>query len=336
MTETYYPFDAGAGSSVSESGWSEMAPLWARDGVNYFDYQDGLGKLAATASGTNMNVSIASGRAWVHGFFYKNDASLSKTLSAAHATLNRIDRVILRLDRSGNTVTAQVLTGTPGASPSAPALTKNATTWEISLCQVYVAAAVTTISNSNITDEREFTFPGTGIVPGRELEITRFVPPFSGITAAKIEAWESGGAGTAKIVRHLLRLEKLASPVENGRMIDWVIREYVFGTPVLRLLGRMSSASVSKAIRLKAYCGKIRENDTSVQNVVFDTANAATFNVNDTANKEFVIEFTLTNFASWRYRDAATLFITRDPGHAGDTVATSCDFLIDGIEIVYG
>lgn len=336
MTESYFPFDAGAGSSITEPGWAEMAPLWARSGVNYFNFQDGLNKLACTASGANMNVSIDTGRAWVQGFFYKNDASASKTLSAAHATLNRIDRVILRLDRSANTVLLAVLTGTPGASPSAPALTKNSTTWEISLCQVYVAAAVTTISNAVITDEREFTFPGSGIVPGRELEITSFIPPFSGITASKIEAWESGGAGTAKPVAHFMRLEKLASPAENGRMIDFLIREHVFGTPLLRVHGRMTTGEASKTIRLAAYCAKIRDQDTSVQNVVFDTQNAATLSVNATANKEFILELTLTNNAGWRYRDKAVLLVTRAAAHAGDNTSTSNDFLVDAMEVLYG
>lgn len=335
MTETYFPFDAGGGSSVAESQWADMAGLWARSGVNAMNLGD-LNQLAVTASGANMNVSIDTGRAWVRGFGYKNDASLSKTLDASHATLHRIDRIILRLDRSANTILAAVLKGTNSATPTAPALTQNTTTWEISLAQVLVSATVTTISNSVITDERELTFPGVGILPGRELEITKFMPPFSGITPSKIEAWESGGAGTAKPVSHFMRLERLASPAENGRVIDWIIREYVWGTPQLRIVGRMSSASVSKAIRLKAYCAKIRQNDTSVQNVVFDTVNEATVNVEDTANKEFVATLTLTNFAGWRYRDKAILMLTRNPAHAGDTVATSCDFLVDAVEVLYG
>lgn len=334
MTETYFPFDAGNGAAIIESQWADMACLWARSGVNYMSFGDSINKLAVTASGSNMNVSIDSGRAWVRGFGYKNDASASKTLSAAHATLNRIDRIVIRLDRTANTVLLAVLTGTNGASPSAPALTQNSTTWEISLAQVYIGAAVTTISNSNITDERELTFPGVGIIPGRELEVKTSNPPFSGITSSKMEAWESGGAGTAKPVAHFIRLEKAGSPAENGRMWDWTVREYVFGTPILKLRGRMSGANTSKAVRIAAYCAKIRVNDTSVQNVVFDTVNASNLSVNDTANKEFELTLTLTNFASWRYGDKAILLVTRVANNAGDTA--SGDLLVDSVEVLYG
>jgi len=47
-----------------------------------------------------------------------------------------------------------VLTGTPAASPTPPNVTQSSTIWEISLAQVYVGAAVSTIAAGNITDER--------------------------------------------------------------------------------------------------------------------------------------------------------------------------------------
>jgi hypothetical protein len=86
-------------------------------------------------------------------------------ISAAHATLARIDRVVLRRSLTNRTVDIQVLTGTPGASPTAPALTTNVSgTYEVSLAQILVSPAVTSILNAKITDERTYATPKLGTV----------------------------------------------------------------------------------------------------------------------------------------------------------------------------
>lgn len=66
-------------------------------------------------------------------------------ITAADATNPRIDRVVL--DSAG---VASAVAGTAAPSPSVPAIPSGKT----ALCQIAVGAAVTTILNSNITDER--------------------------------------------------------------------------------------------------------------------------------------------------------------------------------------
>ena len=105
-----------------------------------------------------LAVQIKTGWAFVYGAWYHNYTTpITKSLAAADPTYGRIDRIVLRLDTVTNfKISIEVLTGTPAASPAAPDLTQTASIYEISLAQVLVGAAVTSVNNSKITDERTY------------------------------------------------------------------------------------------------------------------------------------------------------------------------------------
>ncbi|MCL4418375.1 MAG: hypothetical protein M1365_17105 [Actinobacteria bacterium] len=110
-----------------------------------------------------LAVRVNSGEAWIQGFWYQNTAYLTKSLAAADPTNPRIDRVVLRLDTVTNfKISIEVLTGTPAVSPTAPALTQTASTYEISLAQVSVLANATSVNNAKITDERTYATSPAG------------------------------------------------------------------------------------------------------------------------------------------------------------------------------
>ena len=111
------------------------------------------GSLKVTASQDDLSVSIADGAAFIQGRGYLNTASKSLSLAVASA-LPRIDRVIIRLDSSilGNYIRAMVLTGTPGANPVPPALTRSGNVYDISVAQVLVPANA--VTPGAVTDER--------------------------------------------------------------------------------------------------------------------------------------------------------------------------------------
>lgn len=153
MTQTYYPFDSGSGANVTEAQWSKMAQYWLNTGV----IKGALNDLQVYADSTGLQVKVKSGRAWIQGHFFESDAEEVLAIASADATNPRIDRVIIRLDWTANTVQLAVLQGNPAVTPVAPALTQNVSRWEISLAQVRVNAVVSTIAAGNITDER---FPG--------------------------------------------------------------------------------------------------------------------------------------------------------------------------------
>ena len=122
--------------------------------------------LAVTQNGTpNMSVNVAAGAVAIDGtesstqgfYHFVNDAVLNVAISAAHATLPRIDLIVAKVQDaqySGATNAGSIVavTGTAAASPVAPAAPANS----VILAQVAVAAATTSITNANITDVRTF------------------------------------------------------------------------------------------------------------------------------------------------------------------------------------
>ena len=128
--------------------------LWT-DGV-----RNGGTTLQVTAD-SGLKLKLDAGDALVQGYAMSLSEDVSGRyypieLETAHPSLPRIDRVVLRLDRTiaVRKVTPEVLLGTAGASPAPPALTRNNNIWELSLAQVRVNPGAMNITSANITDER--------------------------------------------------------------------------------------------------------------------------------------------------------------------------------------
>jgi hypothetical protein len=133
--------------------------LWKSQGIS--DY----GSMRVSQSDTPaMTVSVAAGHALIGGtqtsnqgfYIAYNDAATTVAIATASPTLPRIDRIVVTVQDSfyggtaNNQVIFQALTGTPNASPVAPATPANS----ISLALIAVAANQTTVVNGNITDTR--------------------------------------------------------------------------------------------------------------------------------------------------------------------------------------
>lgn len=156
MTIRYFPYSAGAGSTVDEAEWSAMARHFRESGV----VPQSLNDFEVYADSTGMQVKVKSGTAFVAGGFIDSDAEVIKAVSTADGSNPRIDRVILKVDWVNNTTTIEMLDGTPAASPSPTSLTQTTSVWEISLAQVYVGTGVSTINANDVTDERNFSKTG--------------------------------------------------------------------------------------------------------------------------------------------------------------------------------
>ncbi|MCU6603846.1 hypothetical protein OCO53_25735 [Peribacillus frigoritolerans] len=119
-------------------------------------YDDG-DELAVTADeGAGMFVTVGTGSAFLEGHLYVNDAPLQINLDAPDPTLDRIDRVILRLDRTQDVrnIYAAVLKGTPAASPTLPTMRKDEYVYEFPLAQVRITKGKSYVDATQITDER--------------------------------------------------------------------------------------------------------------------------------------------------------------------------------------
>ena len=132
--------------------------LWKSQGIA--DY----GSMKVSQSATpGMSVSVAAGHALILGtstatqglYIAYNDGATSVAIATASPTLPRIDRIVVTVQDAyytgaNNQVIYQAITGTPNASPVAPAIPANS----VSLATITVAALQTTVVNANITDTR--------------------------------------------------------------------------------------------------------------------------------------------------------------------------------------
>lgn len=106
------------------------------------------------ANGDSMSVTVRAGKAWVNGYYLINDDNYTLPLSVGDTTLNRIDRIVIRLDFVQRKMSVEVKKGTLSASPVAPTLKRDADAYELALADVYIAKGALTISQAAITDTR--------------------------------------------------------------------------------------------------------------------------------------------------------------------------------------
>lgn len=108
---------------------------------------------------SGMTVQVKAGKGYIDSHWVKNDNALDLTIDTADSILNRIDAVIMKLyeNTSARTITIEVKKGTAASSPTAPTMERTTSIKEYCLATVYVGKAVTSISQSNITDTRANT-----------------------------------------------------------------------------------------------------------------------------------------------------------------------------------
>lgn len=108
-------------------------------------------------SENGLKVSVSPGYGMINAKYINLTTPQVVQLTAADIALDRIDRIVMKLDRTSRQITIEAKTGTPSASPAAPSLTRTDSVWELSLARVRVASGATSITQANITDERSDT-----------------------------------------------------------------------------------------------------------------------------------------------------------------------------------
>jgi hypothetical protein len=127
---------------------------------------DGVaGELFITATGSSMSVNIAAGAGLVQGVLYDQLIAGVIPIAAAHATLPRIDTIVMEVvpPGAGDDIEGRsevvVVQGTAAATPVAPTLTQTTSLWQVPLANVAVGAAVLVIGSDKITDRRTLVAP---------------------------------------------------------------------------------------------------------------------------------------------------------------------------------
>lgn len=159
MPDSYGPFD---GLPWAEADWHRTLAGTLPSGV----IGDGAaidptaGALGWAASG--LTLTPTAGTAIVGGAGYNRTAALTSVTGTAnsHATFSRRDRLVLRRSLATHNVALVILPGTAAASPAPPALTRNATTFDLSLFSFLVPPNSGT-ALTGVVDER-FWVPSSG------------------------------------------------------------------------------------------------------------------------------------------------------------------------------
>lgn len=212
----YLPFNSildGEGTpdrAVKAEDWAWYFSTFIGNGV-FPNPSDGLQVVADS----DMNVLVKDGFGYINGYAFKNPADLQVTITTADGSLPRIDRIVLRWDLASRLMEIALLTGTPSASPSAPALTRTADRYELALADVSVAAGTTTITQSMITDRRTNT-DLCGIVEGTVSQID-----WATLTA-QLDAFlsEYSGRVVSDYADYIAQIEEFERDYE-GDIQDW-------------------------------------------------------------------------------------------------------------------
>ena len=123
----------------------------AEDWAEYFASFIGNGVFPVPSMGLQvvandgMKLNVKTGKAWINGYFYFNTGDLAVELDTADGQLNRIDRVVVRWDLTNRVMSVKVKSSSFSASPTAPALQRDADVYELALADIYVGAGVTAI-----------------------------------------------------------------------------------------------------------------------------------------------------------------------------------------------
>lgn len=102
----------------------------------------------------NMNILVSFGTAWINGYMYQNTTNKTLTIENADGILNRIDRIVIRLDFNARKITTELLKGEFSSNPAAKELTRNSDCYELAIADVYISKGVTKLTQANITDLR--------------------------------------------------------------------------------------------------------------------------------------------------------------------------------------
>ena len=84
----------------------------------------------------NMNIVIRMGKAWIFGYYLTNDADYNLKIDVADGVLNRIDRIVLRLDYAKRMIYPSIKKGAYASSPVAPTLQRDPDAYEIALADI--------------------------------------------------------------------------------------------------------------------------------------------------------------------------------------------------------
>lgn len=190
-----------------------------------------------------MGITVSDGTGWMtdaggNGVVWWNDTEktsgqkLQLEIDMADGVLNRIDRIIVewKTINYADLPEIKVLKGTASSTAEAPALTNSSTVRQISLARVSVAAGITAITASMITDERLDPSVCGLVTDGLSIDTTTINAQYTALLDNLAQELANLEAGTAVELKKLA-FASTAVPVsawaENSTYEDYPYRAAV-------------------------------------------------------------------------------------------------------------
>jgi len=158
MAEQSFPFE---NIDTTEAQFSEWATNFQETGVQGSPTGTELG---ITVTGSDLNLTIAAGQAFIRGHYYINTDDLVLAVTSA-GTNTRIDIVVVELDPEANTIVTKIVSGEAvAADPVAPTLTQSATgIYQLPISTLTIPNSTVAITSGMLLDTRTFMGNRIGI-----------------------------------------------------------------------------------------------------------------------------------------------------------------------------
>ena len=146
MSLTYGFFNSLNGDRVYDA--EEFASFL--DGIVYDGVYAAVGNKFYVQATSGMNVTVDTGRAWFDHTWTLNTTKLALTLQDSDTIYDRIDAVVLEINKTTRMNSIKVIAGTPSEHPAKPALIKTTLVKQYPLAYITVPVRSSNITQSNI------------------------------------------------------------------------------------------------------------------------------------------------------------------------------------------
>lgn len=149
----YFPFDNESEEVQDRNINSDVFADYLKRIVGTNGIFASLGTKAQVLIGSGMNVVIKAGDGFIEGRLFAEEKDITFPLFPSEA-LDRIDRMVIRLDKQSREVSYFLIKGTAQTVPVAPEVVREGDIYDIALADIYITRNSTSITQLKITDLR--------------------------------------------------------------------------------------------------------------------------------------------------------------------------------------
>ena len=221
------------------------------DGILNDGIYQAIGKAFAVSPGSGMTVNVGTGRAWFQNTWILNDSTLALTVPTADLLLDRIDAVVIEVNKADDVRanSIKIIQGNKSTSPARPTLTRSGTLFQYPLAWISVPAADTSITADQISNNRGANPTPWVTGPLKTIDATALYNQW----AEQFNTWFTG-----------------AQKKNDTAVTNWIDEHNVtfsqwFNTIQSQLDGNQAAALASRVIELENKLG-----DTTSGNIIYD------------------------------------------------------------------